>query len=151
MKLKISLILLVLIPTLCSAKDFLCTKKYRNILREGPSFSSQRLRTLKKHTPLEMISYSNNWYEVKGINYKGYIYKTLISQNIDCMTILNSSDPYCVGKKNHLKRELLQHESFRIIKQELGCNYVKDKRGKRIWLSSTRIWPEDHAMLLQID
>lgn len=131
--------------------DYLCTIKNTNILRSAPTINSSRLKSLAKYTPLKKIKVISNWFQVEGIDYSGYIHESLVTNNYKCMIVLNISTPYCSTNKNDLDRPIVYRESFKIIKQEIACNYVQEKWGKKLWLSSTNIWPREHARLIIIN
>lgn len=144
-------LIFVLSISIDASSKYLCTTKNTNILRSSPTTKSSRIKSLSKYTPLKKINAVSNWFQVKGIDYSGFIHKSLVTDHYKCIIIKNSKTPFCPSNKNNLNRNVVYRESFKIIKQEIGCNYVQDKWGKRFWLSSEHVWPREYGKLLLIN
>jgi uncharacterized protein YgiM (DUF1202 family) len=127
------------------ASEYVCTTQTANLRAEATTHG-QLLSKLKKYTPLKVLSRTGQWLQVETPGYKGFVYHTLVSDEFKCMMITNANSPYCSGKKSKLGRKVQDGESFKIIKEEIGCNYVQGKWGHKVWLSSVNIWPTENAM-----
>jgi hypothetical protein len=93
----------------------------------------------------------NSWIKVKGHKFEGWLFHTLVDKNLNCMTLRNTIDPFCVSKKDQSKRDIVYDEGFLVLKKEIGCNLVKDKYGKRLWLSNKSIWPSSESLKIIIN
>lgn len=127
-----------------------CTKGYKSTIRERPSTKSSRIAFVSKHTPLRIIVGQNNWYKVKGYNFEGWVFHSLIEKDKRCMTVVNANNTKCPTYGTSIKRKVSYLESFKVLKMEIGCNYVEDRFGRKFWVSSTGAWPESSTKLLQI-
>lgn len=132
------------------ASNFTCTKVSFANLRAMPSTSSSIVRNLKKFTPLQVIVTQKEWVKVKGINYEGWIFSELLSNDFNCMTLKSYTNPHCPGKAK-LKRNHKFDEGYKILKKEVGCNYVVDRMNRRFWIDSVAAWPEQHSKTLNIN
>jgi len=128
----------------------LCTTKQTSYLRSEPTIESNRLKTLPKYTPLIEIERKGKWVHVKGHNYKGWIFNTLVSNDIKCMLIKDPDNIYCQKTSPRLGRPISYQEGFKVIEKKFGCNKVEDKWGKQTTLSSADIWPESERKMLEI-
>ena len=147
MKQAIAVFLLIIVNI--NAKDA-CTVKQINNVRTGPSSEEQIVKKIPIYTPLILLEEKEEWAKVKGVDFQGWIYTSLIDKKTDCMVILNTKKPYCFKQKEKLNRPISFNEGFKIIKKDVGCNLVEGKWGKQIWLNSNNIWAASAAKLLQI-
>ncbi len=148
---KIKLLLLFLLLFRSGLILATCTIKYKSHLRGEPSTSSSIVYSLPKFSPLQIIESRDKWFKVKGFKFEGWIFHSLIDQNLDCMTLKETRDPYCAFKNNQSNRPIVYTEGFKVLKKEIGCNLVVDKYGKKLWLSNTNIWPESESMRIIIN
>jgi len=128
-----------------------CSKKWRAIVRDGPSNQFERLKMVPKYTPLIIEEIDGNWFRVKGYDFEGWVFSKSISAKMNCMISLGENEPICVGKRKTRSSRVSLSEGFKILKKELGCNFVQDRDGKRFWISSIGAWPENQAKLITID
>lgn len=129
------------------AKDA-CTVKQVNNIRKGPTADEVLVKKLPIYTPLIILEEKDQWVLVKGVDFKGWIFSTLIDKNTDCLVIRDPKKPYCFKEKKKLSRPISFNEGFKIIKKDVGCNLVEGKWGKQVWLNSNNIWPASAAKLL---
>jgi hypothetical protein len=146
---KLAILSSLLIPFKSYSDDYSCTKKRFNIIRSAPSQYADKIKVIPKYTPLITIDKINNWFEIQGHDFDGFIHKSLITSKYKCMTILKRAENDCIGK-NKIHRNLKYKEGFKILKQEIGCNYVKPAYGRSFWISSMHIWPTEYATLIKI-
>jgi hypothetical protein len=127
-----------------------CTIKQVNNVRKGPAGDEPLIKKLPIYTPLIVLEEQDQWTKVKGVDFEGWIFTSLIDRDTDCLVILDPKKPYCFKQKEKLNRPISFNEGFKIIKKDVGCNLVEGKWGKQIWLNSNNIWPKTAAKLLQI-
>lgn len=127
-----------------------CTIKHQNNLRSNGSATDKLIRKLPIYTPIIILEEKNDWLKVKGVDFEGWLYSSLVDKNIDCLVIRNTKTPYCFKQKQKLNRRISFNEGFKILRKDVGCNLVESKWGKKIWINSTNIWPESAAKLIQL-
>lgn len=126
-----------------------CTHGLRSHLRAGPGTQHHIIKTLPRYTPLEILERLGDWLKVKSFRQEGYIYKKLVSDDYSCVLVKDPSDAACPTNEG-LNREINYLEGFRIVKKEIGCNQVKDKWGRKMWLNSANLWPETETKMITI-
>lgn len=129
--------------------EVLCINKYKANLRSGPGSHHNLLKSLSLYTPLKKIEKTGHWYHVQANTVKGFIHESLVTDNYECLQILARTSFYCHHSEN-FRRPLKYGEPMKIIKKEIGCNYVQDTRGKKFWIKSINIWPKEMAKRLSL-
>lgn len=102
------------------------------------------MKRLKKFTPLKVIQDEGDWTRIKGKDFDGWIFNKLISKEIKCITINHNFTPSCPDKKK-VQRRLTHDEGLKVLKMEIGCNYVLDSRSRSFWVDTVRAWPKNHT------
>ncbi len=145
------IIILVICAFLFDAKaqELGCTLNLRSHIRQAPSTSSAKIKTLTRYTPLKIIDKHDNWYEVKGIDFKGFIYKSLLDTDTECLSIKTTNNLLC--KYTSMNYNFKYHETFKVLKKEIGCNLVQNIYGKKLWIKPFNIWPASMAKLLDMN
>lgn len=151
MKLSIRYLTILLLALWGIQSEATCTTQFKSNLRGMPSTGSSIIRSLPMFSPLKIVERQEDWIKVKGHKTEGWIYHTLIDEGLDCMTVKETSAPFCLSKHDQKTRPIVYSEGFKVLKKEIGCNLVMDKYGKKLWLSNTNIWPESESMKIIIN
>lgn len=122
-------------------KSFICATGLTNNVRETPDSKGELLQEIPRYTPLKKLGEQDDWVNVEGINFTGWIHKSLVNAEIKCLILKVSESVPCMGKEEILARQLNFHEGFKILDTEIGCNYVQDKWGTKGWINSAKVWP----------
>lgn len=131
-------------------ENLLCTTKKVNFLRQLPTQKSAIVRSLPMYTPLKVMSKNKNWYKVIGIYYNGWIHESIVRSDIECMIFTSHGSPSCPGRKN-TTHKIRFREGFKVLKKEIGCNYVQTSIGRRFWIDSSYAWPIEENLSLHLD
>lgn len=145
------LFVIIAILLLSQSAESACSKKWSAIVREGPSSHFERLKVIPKYTPLLIKEIDGNWFRVKGHDFEGWVFSKSVSAKANCMISIGINEPVCVGKRKTKTSRVSLNEGFKILKKELGCNFVQDRDGKRFWINSVGAWPKNQAKLISID
>lgn len=127
-----------------------CVSSHKANIRAEAQASSQLITTLRKYTPISILETKSNWLKVKGYNFEGWIYNSLIDTSYNCMTIKKMSNLACSTYGKTIKREVSYLENFKIIRMKIGCNYVQDQYGKRYWISNLGTTSSSSTKLINI-
>lgn len=144
MKLKITILLILLPIQLIFAA---CTTKLKSYLRSGPSTHSTIVRTLPRYSPVKILNRDTQWYHVKTFGAQGWVFHTLVDEDMNCMTLRTANDAKCPSDDS-LNRKLAHNEGLKVLKLEIGCNYVQDKWGRKFWVNSFEAWPKEMKKLI---
>lgn len=119
-----------------------CTTKMKSYLRAAKGTKSSIIRTLPRYTPLIIEQRDSEWLKVKTHGASGWIYHSLVDETMQCMVIKGASSPKCPSDES-LEHELAHNEGLKVLKMEIGCNYVQDLWGRRFWVNSFEAWPPE--------
>lgn len=144
------LIVSVVLTILDARADYTCTLRYKSHIRSHPGFGSSILTKVPKYTPLKILGEKKDWFQVKGINYQGWIHKKIVDTNMKCIIPQDTKDLECPDKPLHRKQPIVKNEGFKIIFNELGCSKVSDKYGNKLYLFTGNVWPMEHVKALEI-
>lgn len=144
MKLKMTILILAIFTKSTFAA---CTIKSKSYLRNGPSTRTTIVRTLPRYSPLVILEKDNEWVHVKTKEAEGWIFHTLISENMNCM-ILKSPNAAKCPSDDSIKHELSHNEGLKVLRMEIGCNFVQDKWGRKFWVNSFGAWPTEMKKLI---
>lgn len=145
---KLLIILMMLLSFSIFAEEIVCTTKHSANVRIEADGKSEVVKKLKRYTPLKVLERQEKWTHVQGYNFSGWIYNSLITSEYKCMVILKPKYSICGQKRFKRRKNPLRYlEGFKILKLEIGCNYVKDAWGQEFWLSNLNSWPVDGASL----
>jgi hypothetical protein len=128
----------------------ICSNVHRATVREQPTTKSNRVASLSRYTPFKILKRKKKWFNIKGYNFKGWIYSSLVSESAKCMTIVKVKKSSCSDYGKSIKRRVSYLESFKVMRMEIGCNFVEDKYGRKFWISSLGAWPQSSTKMLNI-
>lgn len=151
MRLQIQVLSLLVMVIWSFSSDAACTTAFKSHLRGGPSTNSSIVKSLPKYSPLEILEDQSTWLKVKGYKFEGWIFHTLIDKDLNCMTFKSTINPFCLSKQGQAVRPIVYDEGFLVVKKEIGCNLVKDRYGKKIWMSNSSVWPSSESLKILIN
>ena len=152
--LKTQAILFNLLFVLCVFEaSALCVHKSHGSLRVSPNSHASRIKLLPKYTPLIKIARKRDWIKVESPYGDGWIWSGSVKNKMDCVAVLNPAQGECPGEEmgKVRKKPLTYREGFKLVKNDFGCSYVKDKRGRFYWINTTQVWPAENAQLLELE
>lgn len=132
-----------------SSESFGCIDWSSSYLRSSPTQNSSVLRIFKKFTPVKILEKKDKWLKVKVFKDEGWVYSKAIDFKTECMMVLKPDNSACPSKPNHSSESLNYRETFRVIKKVVGCNFVEDSYGNRLWLASYGIWPRSSGVRIE--
>ncbi|MBE8162829.1 MAG: hypothetical protein HAW63_02455 [Bdellovibrionaceae bacterium] len=122
----------------------LCTKSKKVNFRSGPSTHYKKTWTVSKYMPIEKVSETKSWYQVK--DFEGdfhWVLKALITAKYKCVVVKTLWASLRVGpgkkfsrSKNYPKAE--KYVTFRYLKQNNNWVQVKDKH--KYWVYKPLVW-----------
>lgn len=122
----------------------LCTKSKKVNFRSGPGTHYKKTWTVSKYMPLEKVSETNLWYQVK--DFEGdyhWVFKALITAKYKCVVVKNSWASLRLGPGKKFARsnkypKAEKYVTFRYISQKYNWVQVKDKQ--RYWIYKPLVW-----------
>ncbi|ATH07174.1 hypothetical protein BIY24_04240 [Halobacteriovorax marinus] len=128
-----------------------CTIKYKSNLRGDATTHSSIVSALPKYTPLVILEKNGDWFKVKGMKFEGWLFHSLLDENLECMSLKDTANAFCPTKNEQHKRAIEYNEGFKVLRKEIGCNLVLDRNRRQLWLNNTNVFPETASMKIRFN
>ena len=122
-----------------------CVNIHLANLRSGPGKKYKEVWQVYKYMPLQKISSSGNWYQVKDIDgYTEYVYKPLVTSRYSCAAVkskradLRSGPGLAYPEKYHGHAE--KYDSFRVLEIKGSWVEVRSDFNQTGWINRDLLW-----------
>lgn len=127
-----------------SASWALCTKSKKVNFRSGPGTHYKKTWTVSKYMPLEKVSQTRWWYQVK--DFEGdyhWVLKSLISSKYKCVVVKKTWASLRTGPGKKFSRSKIypkaeKYVTFKYVSKKKNWIKVKDKRV--YWVYKPLVW-----------
>lgn len=134
----------LLLLTWSQASWSLCTKSIKVNFRSGPGTHYKKTWTVSKYMPLEKVSQTRLWYQVK--DFEGdyhWVLKSLVSSTQKCVVVKKAWASLRTGPGKKFSRSKVypkaeKYVSFKYLSTKANWVRVKDK--KIYWIYKPLVW-----------